>query len=194
MRRVGFAVALVVIAACGGVDGSAETTTTEKSIPTTTVPADTTTTVTLPDLGAVLPLRSIDGWLQSDVDSLDDLRGKVVVIQFWTFGCHNCKATLGNLQDLYAKHEDDEFEIVGIHSPEFDYEKDPDAILEAAESLGVTWPIALDTEKRSFFFWQGSPAYWPRTYVVDRDGHIRFDHIGEGKYEELNATVATLLG
>lgn len=180
-----------MIAACVPANEAAETTT---AAPTTTVFEETTTTESLPDLGAVLPLRGIDGWLQSDIDTLDDLRGKVVVVQFWTFGCHNCKATLGNLKELYAAHDRDRFEIVGIHSPEFEYEKDPEAILDAAGQLGVTWPIALDTEKRSFFFWQGSPAYWPRTYVLDPEGQIRFDHIGEGKYEELNAAVATLLG
>ena len=148
----------------------------------------------LPDLGPAEALRGIDGWLQADVESLEELRGKVVVVQFWTFGCHNCKATIPNLEALYAEHEGADFEIVGIHSPEFDYEKDPDAIAAAAEDLGVTWPIALDTARQSFHSWQGSPAYWPRTYVLDREGHIRFDHIGEGAYEELNQTVAILLG
>lgn len=148
----------------------------------------------LPDLGPVHPLEDLDGWLQSDVTSLRDLRGMVVVVHFWTFGCHNCKATLPNLRSLYAEHGEEDFEIVGIHSPEFEYEEDPEAIVAAAEDLGVTWPIALDTRKHNFFSWQGSPAYWPRTYVLDRDGNVRFDHIGEGAYEELNHTVAALLG
>lgn len=148
----------------------------------------------LPDFGPVPALEDVDGWLQSDITSLEQLRGKVVVVQFWTFGCHNCKATLPNLQALYTEHAGDEFEIVGIHSPEFDYEEDPEAIATAAEDLGVSWPIVLDTRQRTFFAWQGSPAYWPRTYVLDRDGSIRFDHIGEGAYEELNDTVAELLG
>ncbi len=139
-------------------------------------------------------MREIDGWLQAEIDSLEDLRGKVVVVQFWTFGCHNCKATLPNLKALYAEHQGEDFEIVGIHSPEFDYEKNPVAIAAAADELGVTWPIALDTSKLTFFHWQKSPAYWPRTYVLDREGHVRFDHIGEGAYEELNRTVSLLLG
>jgi thiol-disulfide isomerase/thioredoxin len=112
---------------------------------------------------------------------------------FWTFGCRNCTATLPNLEALYAEHRGADFEIVGVHSPEFDYEKDRDAIAAAAQDLGVTWPIALDTLRRSFWSWQGSPAYWPRTCVLDREGHIRFDHIGEGAYEELNEAVASLL-
>ncbi|MGD2101599.1 MAG: redoxin domain-containing protein [Acidimicrobiia bacterium] len=161
----------------------------ETEVPTTLPIADE-----LPDLGAAPRLEGIDGWLQADIDSLDDLRGKVVVVQFWTFGCFNCKNTLPNLRALYAEHAGDEFEVVGVHSPEFTYEEDPVAISEAAEELGVVWPIALDTRQRSFFGWQGSPAYWPRTYVLDREGVIRFDHIGEGAYDELNQTVAALLG
>ena len=70
---------------------------------------------------------------------------------------------------------------------------DPVAIAAAAEELGVTWPIALDTRQRNFFGWQGSRGYWPRTYVIDQAGQVRFDHIGEGKYEELAATVDYLL-
>ena len=82
---------------------------------------------------------------------------------------------------------------MGVHAPEFEFERDPEAILAAANDLGVTWPIALDTDRRNFRAWQGSPAYWPRTYVLDQDGLIRFDHIGEGAYEELAETVAVLL-
>ncbi len=104
------------------------------------------------------------------------------------------RAETERVRALYAEHQGDDFEIVGIHSPEFDYEKEPEAIAAAADEFGVTWPIALDTRKRTFFGWQGGPAYWPRTYVLDREGHIRFDHIGEGAYEELNEAVAYLLG
>lgn len=156
----------------------------------------TSTTTTVPELenlGTPKQLVAIDGWLQSDVTSLEELRGQVVVVQFWTFACHNCKATLDNLAALYAEHRDDGLEVVGIHSPEFEFEEDVDNITAAAADLGVTWPIALDTTQRTFFHWQGSPAYWPRTYVLDREGDIRFDHIGEGKYDELNATVRFLL-
>lgn len=144
-------------------------------------------------LGNPLPLTNLDGWLQTDITSLDDLRGQVVIVQFWTFGCRNCRNTLPYLQDIYAKHKASGLEIVGVHSPEFTYEEDPAAIQAAAEELRVTWPIALDTRQHSFFSWQGNRGYWPRTYVLDRNGLIRFDHIGEGKYEELEQAVAALL-
>lgn len=112
----------------------------------------TPTTVAVPDLsdrGLHPELIDIDGWLQSDVTSLEELEGKVVAVQFWTFGCSNCKATLPD-SELYEKYHDRGFEIVGIHSPEFDFEAEEANIIEAAADLGVTWPIALDTAKRTF--------------------------------------------
>ena len=188
----------LLVGACGSLEpavgGSETTDIASETVATEPDANDTTVEEPLPDLGPVKALRDIDGWLQADISSLEDLRGKVVVVQFWTFGCHNCKATLPNLRALYALHQGPDFEIVGIHSPEFDYEKELDAIAAAADELGVIWPIALDTRKRTFFGWQGGPAYWPRTYVLDREGRIRFDHIGEGAYEELNEAVAYLLG
>jgi thiol-disulfide isomerase/thioredoxin len=165
----------------------------ELAVPATTPSPESSTTTIPPMLGNALPLTDLDGWLQADVASLNDLRGQVVIVQFWTFGCYNCKNTLPYLQDIYADYHDAGLEIVGVHSPEFDYERDPDSILAAAQDLGVTWPIALDTDRRNFRAWQGSPAYWPRTYVLDQSGLIRFDHVGEGAYEELEQTVAALL-
>lgn len=191
MTRIPLVVAAsVILAAC--VAGTAGNTTAD---PPATVAADDEIPVSAPPVhGAHDELVDIDGWLQSDVTSLEELRGKVVVVWFWTFGCYNCKNTLPNLQELYARHRGDDFEIVGIHAPEFDYEADVDNISAAAAELGVTWPIVLDTRKRTFHEWQGPRAYWPRTYVLDREGNIRFDQIGEGKYQELNEVVATLLG
>lgn len=173
---------------------------------TTTVPPSTgvsvTTTAPAPteliDPPPVLrqehpPLKDIDGWLQSDVTSLEELRGQVVIVEFWTFGCYNCRNRLPYTQDIYAAYRDQDLEIVGIHSPEFAYEKEVDAIVEAMDRLGVTWPVVLDTDRRTFREWQRSPAYWPRTYVLDRLGRVRFDHIGEGAYGALEDTVIALL-
>lgn len=157
-------------------------------------PVTTIAAPDLPDRGVHPELVNIDGWLQSSVSSLEELRGQVVAVQFWTFGCSNCKATLPHMQDLYAKYGDQEFEIVGVHAPEFGYEAEVDNITEAAAELGVTWPIALDTSKRSFHSWQeGTRSYWPRVYLLDRDGHVRYDHIGEGGYANTDAAVAALL-
>lgn len=139
------------------------------------------------------PLVGIDGWLASDVTSLEELRGSVVVVEFWTFGCYNCKNRIPYTRDLYAAYKDRGLEIVGIHSPEFSYEKEVAAIEQAMVDLGVTWPVVLDTDRLTFREWQGRPAYWPRTYVLDRQGRIRFDHIGEGAYGELFEVVDYLI-
>lgn len=183
-----------------GVAASDETVTTAAptTFPPTTSSAAPTTITTIPTpevLREVHPrLVDIDGWLQSEVVSLEELRGQVVIVEFWTFGCYNCKNRLPYTQEIYAKYRDRGLEIVGIHSPEFKYEEDVDNIREAMVELGVTWPVVLDTRRRTFWEWQaGGTAYWPRTYVLDRDGRVRFDHIGEGKYRELEQTVAFLL-
>ena len=148
----------------------------------------------LPVLRPAPDLVDLDGWLQREASGLGDYQGRVIVLQFWTFSCRNCKATIPNLQEIYARYGRDQVEIVGVHAPEFGFEEEPEAVLEAAADLGVTWPIALDTSKRNFHSWQeGRTAYWPRTYVIDPEGQIRFDHIGEGKYDELAEVVAVLV-
>ena len=174
---------------------TAATSTSAATVPTTTTTAAPATTVAAPPVlrEDTPPLVDIDGWLASDVTSLEELRGSVVVVEFWTFGCYNCKNRIPYTQDLYALYKDQGLEIVGIHSPEFGYERDVANIEQAMVDLGVTWPVVLDTDRRTFREWQGRPAYWPRTYVLDRQGRVRFDHIGEGAYEELFQVVDYLL-
>ena len=202
-RSRAFAVAglVAVIAVAGAafaLDGSddpvepaaAAEPTSASSVPVTT----TASAPEIPDRGLHPELVDIDGWLQSDVTSLEELEGKVVAVQFWTFGCRNCKATLPHMAELYETYRDQGFEIVGIHAPEFGFEAEVANITEAAAELGVTWPIVLDTNKRTFHSWQEGPtAHWPRIYLLDRNGHIRYDHIGEGRYAETEAAVQALL-
>ena len=174
-------------------DGSAASTTSSEP---PLVPVEDTQSDPIPRLGEARDLILIDDWLNTDLESLDEIRASndVIVVQFWTFGCHNCKATLPYLQELYASYKDSGLEIVGVHSPEFSYEEDPDNVAQALIDLEVTWPVALDTNLRNFFGWQdGRTSYWPRTYVIDSDREIRFDHIGEGAYDELFDVVDRLL-
>ncbi len=146
------------------------------------------------NFGPRMDLVEIDGWLNTDATSIDDFNGQVVLVEMWTFGCFNCKARIPFNQSYYEEFADENFEIVGVHAPEFDYEADVANIIEAAERLGVNWPIALDTNKKNFRSWQpGSTNFWPRTYVIDQNGDIRYDHIGEGKYEELRETIRFLI-
>ncbi|MCP4958449.1 MAG: redoxin domain-containing protein [Actinomycetia bacterium] len=207
---VALAAVVVVVAATGGdtadpdaVAGAAQTSVSlsgptdrvePDESPASTEPQAPITSPDLPDLGVHPELREISGWLHSDVTSLEELRGRVVAVQFWTFGCRNCKNTLPHMRQLYADYNDQGLEIVGVHAPEFSYEAEVDNIVDAAQDLGVTWPIALDPGKRTFHHWQeGSRAFWPRIYLLDRDGHIRYDHIGEGRYDEIDAAVQALL-
>ena len=178
----------------------------ETAATTTAAPEATTTTVvttTVPPqpievLGTADTLTNLDGWLNTDAASLEEIRAanKLTVVQFWTFGCRNCKNTLDALSRLYTDFRDQGMEIVGVHSPEFSYEADVDNIIEASAELGVIWPIALDTDKRNFHRWQeGNIGYWPRVYVIDGDNRIRFDRTGDGRatYEQLYDTVERLL-
>ena len=164
---------------------------------TSSEPTTTTTAEPLdeapPVLGQAGDLVDLDGWLQTDATEFSDFDDSVRVVQFWTFGCRNCKNTLENLRSLYDEFETSGLEVIGVHAPEFDYEADVDAIAQAAVDLGVRWPIALDTDKTNFRAWQPGRRFWPRTFVLDRAGNVRFDRIGEGAYDELNATVAYLI-
>ena len=182
-----------------GTESGAETTDGPASDATTTV---ATTTTVPPEpievLGEADTLTNLDGWLNTDVTSLEEIRAAntLTVVQFWTFGCRNCKNTLEALGQLYADFRHQGVEIVGVHSPEFSYEADVDNIIEAAADLGVIWPIALDTNKRNFHRWQeGNIGYWPRVYVIDGANQIRFDRTGDGRatYAQLYETVEQLL-
>ena len=165
---------------------------------TTTVATTTVAPEPIDVLGEADTLTGLDGWLNTDAASLEEIRAanKLTVVQFWTFGCRNCKNTLEALGQLYADFRHEGVEIVGVHSPEFSYEADVDNIIEAAADLGVVWPIALDTNKRNFHRWQeGNIGYWPRVYVIDGDNQIRFDRTGDGRatYAQLHETVERLL-
>lgn len=159
--------------------------------------AEEATELVIQDPPPILPdkpaLTDIDGWLNTEATSLDDFTGQVRVVEFWTFGCFNCKNRIPHTQELYAEFADDGLEIIGIHSPEFDRERDPAAVAEATERLGVTWPVALDTDKTNFRSWQGGRRFWPRVYVLDQEGNLRYDHIGEGDYDGLHDIVAYLI-
>ena len=173
----------------------------EPATATTATPMPTTTTEPpepIPVLGSAFTLDRLDGWLNTEATSLEQIRAdnEITVVQFWTFGCRNCKKTLDALAQLHADFRDRGVEVVGVHSPEFAYEADVDNIIEAAAELGVVWPIALDTTKQNFHAWQEGPTgYWPRVYVIDSENQIRFDRRGDGAhtYRELYATVERLL-
>jgi thiol-disulfide isomerase/thioredoxin len=116
----------------------------------------------------------------------------VVLVDFWTYSCVNCLRALPYVKAWYAKYKDHGLVVIGVHSPEFAFEKDPVNVRRAVGELGVTYPVALDND---YAIWQGfNNQYWPAHYFIDADGHIRGHHFGEGDYEESERTIRQLLG
>jgi thiol-disulfide isomerase/thioredoxin len=141
---------------------------------------------------SVPSLAAAKGWINSAPLTPDDLRGKVVVYDFWTYSCVNCVRTLPHLKALYNRYASDGFVVVGIHSPEFDFEKNHANVQKAVQQLGVTWPVALDDDMA---IWNSfNNDYWPEEYLTDRDGKLRQVYIGEGQYDQKEDDVRTLLG
>lgn len=192
MVLVAGGLAIGLVALSGDDEPERLTATSDNDTPTTAEPEP------IPVLGDADTLTGLDGWLNTDAESFEQIRAEneLVVVQFWTFGCFNCKNTLGALGEIYDEYKDRGVEIVGVHAPEFDYEADVDNIIEAAAELDVTWPIALDTGKRNFHRWQEGPTgYWPRVYLIDGDGQIRLDRRGDGidNYRRLENYIERLL-
>jgi thiol-disulfide isomerase/thioredoxin len=133
----------------------------------------------------------IDAWLNSEPLALDELRGKVVLVDFWTFSCVNCVRTFPFLRDLYDRYRSAGLEIVGVHAPEFDFERDETNVAAAIKRHDLRYPVALDNEMSTWRAYRN--LYWPHVYLIDAEGTIRFDHIGEGGEHEIEQQVRSLL-
>jgi thiol-disulfide isomerase/thioredoxin len=123
--------------------------------------------------------------------SLDDLKGKVVLIDFWTYSCINCIRTIPYLNEWHDKYSDKGLVIVGIHTPEFDFEKNSDNVKLAVQKFEIKYPVLQDNDKEIWNEYDN--RYWPRKYLVDDEGYIRYDHIGEGAYQETEKVIQALL-
>ena len=145
----------------------------------------------LPDLGPAPELTN-DIWLNVDAPlRLADLRGKVVIIDMWTFGCINCQHVIPSLKDWHSKYADQGLVIIGNHFPEFSYEADLANVRGAVARYGIEYAVAQDNEGKT---WQAyKNHYWPALYLIDKQGHIRYVHIGEGQYQETEKNIQALL-
>ena len=123
--------------------------------------------------------------------TLASLKGKVVLVDFWTYSCINCIRTLPHLNDWYQRYADKGFVIVGVHSPEFEFEKNYDNVKAAVQKLGIKFPVILDSNHGTWNAYGN--MYWPRDYLVDTQGYIRHDHIGEGDYNTTESAIQSLL-
>lgn len=146
---------------------------------------------TLPVEGILPDLAGATTWLNSPPLSAQALRGKVVLIDFWTFACINCQRALPYVRAWAAKYKDQGLVVVGVHAPEFAFERKVANVQRAARDLGLTFPIAIDND---FAIWKSfSNQYWPSNYFVDARGRIRFHHFGEGEYERSEQVIRQLL-
>jgi len=137
-------------------------------------------------------LVGIKGYINApDNLTIASLRGKVVLLDIWTYTCINCIRTLPYVESWHEKYAKDGLVVIGVHSPEFDFEKDYGNVLAAVKKFGITYPVVLDSDHVTWNAYQNQ--YWPRHYLIDANGRIRFDHIGEGGYDETEAQIVQLL-
>jgi cytochrome c biogenesis protein CcdA/thiol-disulfide isomerase/thioredoxin len=145
----------------------------------------------LPIEGAMPELNGATGWLNTPPLTRAALRGKVVMVDFWTYSCINCLRALPYIRAWAAKYKDRGLVVLGVHAPEFAFEKDPANVRTAVSDLGVTYPVALDS---NLAVWQAfNNQYWPAHYFIDGQGRIRAHHFGEGDYDKSERVIQTLL-
>ncbi len=147
--------------------------------------------VRLQDEGAMPEFATGREWINSAPLTTASLRGKVVLVDFWTFQCINCLNALPHVKDLYAKYKDQGLVVIGVHTPELPRERVPSNVRAAVKALGITYPVVIDGDFAIWKAWQNQ--YWPAAYFVDAKGRVRFHHFGEGKYEQQDAVVRALL-
>ncbi|WP_088954547.1 thioredoxin family protein [Variovorax sp. HW608] len=135
--------------------------------------------------------QGLDTWFNSQPLSLEKLRGKVVLVDFWTFDCINCLNHMPYVKEWHSKYKNQGLVVVGIHTPEFAYEKPAGNVRKAIERLGIEHAVAQDNEYKT---WKAfGNQYWPATYLIDKNGRIVYSHFGEGRYGETERRIQALL-
>jgi thiol-disulfide isomerase/thioredoxin len=140
---------------------------------------------------AAAPEFAKGNWINSDPLTLEKLRGRVVVVEFWTFGCFNCRNTLPAVKDWDAKYRDRGLTIVGVHTPEIDNEYNLDNVRKEVSALAIKYPVVTDNDYQTWKAY-GVEA-WPTIFVLDKQGRVRWLHVGEGRYEETENVIKALL-
>ncbi|TSC97055.1 MAG: Redoxin protein [Candidatus Peregrinibacteria bacterium Greene1014_49] len=147
----------------------------------------------LPNLGTAPKFAGLGPWHNGNPLTMEELHGKVVLIDFWTYSCINCIRTLPYIQGYWETFKDTgKFVLIGVHTPEFVFEKDQKNVADAIKRHGLTYPVAQDND---FGTWNAfRNRYWPAKYLIDAEGNIRYTHFGEGAYEETEEAIRSLLG
>jgi cytochrome c biogenesis protein CcdA/thiol-disulfide isomerase/thioredoxin len=154
--------------------------------------AQTASTVALPDYGPAPDFAGVDEWINSNPLTMQQLRGKVVLIDFWTYSCINCLRALPHVEAWDRLYRKEGLVIVGVHTPEFAFEAVPSNVRAAVKRLGVRYPVALDSR---YGTWNAyGNQYWPADYLIDREGNVRSGEFGEGHYDLTEKNIRLLLG
>jgi thiol-disulfide isomerase/thioredoxin len=136
-------------------------------------------------------LSGATGWVNSKPLTAKDLKGKVVLVDFWTYSCINCLRSLPYIEAWSQKYKDDGLVVIGVHTPEFDFEKQLPNVQKAVQKFGITYPIALDSNQAIWNAFHNE--FWPAHYFIDAKGKVRFEHFGEGNYDQSEHWIQQLL-
>ena len=145
----------------------------------------------LPNYGEAPPLHPDGSWINSPPLTIAGLRGKVVLVDFWTYSCINCLRTLPHLKSWYATYHNKGLVVIGVHTPEFAFEHVTSNVRAAVKRLGITYPVVQDNRYKTWDLYANQ--YWPAEYLIDRSGHIRHEHFGEGEYGQTEQLIRRLL-
>ncbi len=130
-------------------------------------------------------------WINSEPLKLEELRGKVVMVEFWTFGCWNCRNIEPYVKAWHKKYEKDGLVVIAVHSPEFNHEKEVARVKDYVEENSISYPVPIDNDFRNWRRYKN--RYWPTLYVIDKKGTIQYTRIGEGAYEQTERIIQRLL-
>jgi thiol-disulfide isomerase/thioredoxin len=136
-------------------------------------------------------LSGATGWINSKPLTAKELKGKVVLVDFWTYSCINCLRALPYMRAWADKYKDSGLVVIGVHSPEFGFEGDQTNVQKAVQKLGITYPVALDSNHAIWDAFHNQ--YWPAHYFIDVNGKVRFEHFGEGQYDQSEQWIQQLL-
>jgi thiol-disulfide isomerase/thioredoxin len=140
---------------------------------------------------ATAPALAGGNWINSEPLELKNLRGRVVLIEFWTFGCINCRNTLPFIKGWHDRYREKGLTVIGVHSPEFDEERNVEHLRREIGSLGISYPVVTDNDYQTWNAY--NVEAWPTSFLLDKQGRIRWRHVGEGGYDEAERLIQQLL-
>lgn len=176
-----------------GLGLKSRTATSTGAIATARSPSSADSTQIALNQGRALPeFQGISQWLNSSPLTITELKGKVILVQFWTFACINCQRTLPALTGWHRQYAAQGLTVIGVHTPEFAFERDINNIKQAIQQYQIGYSVPVDNNYQTWKAYDNQ--YWPHLFLADRQGFVRYDHIGEGAYDQTEQTIRKLLG